>query len=118
MIDAMQAIEMVNANSKVLENDLEMHNEYFKHISDAIENAVKQSQRTIKIEYKADKQFTDILTVLKSKGYKIKHYRCVNSFSLYYQDPVYEELQYEPTCEKIENSCLELLNEGYFSIEW
>jgi ribosomal protein S8 len=94
---------MAKTNFTALENDLELHNEYFKHISDAIENAVKQSQKSTAIEYRADKRFTDILTVLKWKGYKIKHYRCTNSHATYYQDPIYEELQYEPTCEVIKD---------------
>lgn len=116
MIDAMQAREMAKTNFSALENDLELHNEYFKHISDAIENAVKQSQKSTIIEYRADKCFTDILTVLKWKGYKIKHYRCTNIFATYYQNPVYEELQYEPTYEVIKDTGLELA--GNFSIEW
>lgn len=117
MIDAIQAREMAKTNFSALENDLETNNEYFKHISDAIENAVKQSQKSTAVEYRADKRFTDILTVLKWKGYKIKHYRCTNSFVTYYQDPVYEELQYEPTCEIIKNTGLDLFS-NYFSIEW
>ena len=117
MTDAIQAREMAKPNFTALENDLESHNEYFKHISDAIENAVKQSQKSTAIEYRADKRFTDILTVLKWKGYKIKHYICTNSHATYYQDPIYEELQYEPTCEIIKETGLNLFN-NYFSIEW
>lgn len=117
MIDAIQAREMAKTNFAVLENDLELHNEYFKRISDAIEDAVKHSQKSTIIEYRADPRFTDIMTVLKWKGYKMKHYRCTNVCSTYYQDPVYEELQYEPTCDIIKNTCLELFG-NYFSIEW
>ena len=117
MIDAIQAREMAKTNFSALENDLESHNEYFKHISDAIENAVNHSQMSAAVEYRADKRFTDILTVLKWKGYKIKHYRCTNSCATYYQDPVYEELQYEPTCEIIKDTGLEHFS-NYFSIEW
>lgn len=117
MIDAIQAREMAKTNFTALENDLELHNEYFKHIADSIENAVNKSQKTTTVEYRADKRFTDIMTVLKWKGYKMKHYRCMNSCATYYQDPIYEELQYEPTCEVIKDTGLEHFA-NYFSIEW
>jgi hypothetical protein len=116
MIDAIQAREISKTNFKALESDLELHSEYFKHISDAIENAVRQSQKSTTIVYKADKRFTDILTVLKWKGYKVKHYRCMNICTTYYQDPVYEELQYEPSYEVIKDTGLEFA--GNFIIEW
>ena len=117
MIDAIQAREMAKTNFAALENDLELHNEYFKHISNAIENAVNKSQKSTTVEYRAEKRFTDIMTVLKWKGYKMKHYRCTNICATYYQDPVYVELQYEPTCEVIKDTGLELFG-NYFSIEW
>ena len=83
MINAIQAREISKTNFNALENDLALNNEYFNCISTAIENAAKQSQTSTTIEYRADKRFTDILTVLKWKGYKIKHYRCTNSCTIY-----------------------------------
>lgn len=56
------------------------------------------------------------MTVLKWKGYKIKHYRCMNWCTMYYQDPEYQELQYEPCSGGIESTGLTM--GGYFSLEW
>ena len=56
------------------------------------------------------------MTVLKWKGYKIKHYRCTNWCTIYYQDPEYQELQYEPCASAIKDTGLTM--GGYFSLEW
>lgn len=116
MIDANQAKEIAKTNFSALENDLELHNEYFKYISDMVGGAARQSQTTVNIPYREDSRFNDIMTVLKWKGYKIKHYRCKNWCTLYYQDPEYNELSYEPVAGEIANTGLTL--GGYFSLEW
>lgn len=115
MLDSLQAKEIAKTNFSALENDLELNNEYFKSISDMVGNAARQSQTSVKIPYREDQRFTDIMTVLKWKGYKIKHYRCTNWQAVYYQDPVYQELGFEPaTIDEI----ISLSVGGYFSLEW
>lgn len=116
MLDANQAREMAKTNFSALEKDLELNNEYFKSISDMVGGAARQSQTTVNIPYREDPRFNDIMTVLKWKGYKIKHYRCMNWCTLYYHDPDYQELQYEPSSGGIESTGLTM--GGYFSLEW
>lgn len=116
MLDANQAREMAKTNFSALENDLELNNEYFNFISSMVGTAARQSQTSVNIIYREDPRFNDILTVLKWKGYKIKHYRCMNWCSIYYQDPEYQELQYEPSAGGIESTGLTM--GGYFSLEW
>ena len=109
MIDANQAREMSKTNFSALENDLELNNEYFKSISDMIGGAASKCQTSVDIPYREDPRFNDIMTVLKWKGYKIKHYRCTNWCTIY-------ELSYEPVAGEIANTGL--LLGGYFSLEW
>ena len=116
MLNALQAKEIAKTNFLALENDLELHNEYFKHIANKIDIAAKNSQTSIDIAYREDPRFNDIMTILKWKGYKIKHYRCTNWCSLYCQDPEYQELQYEPVPGGIESTGLTM--GGHFSLEW
>lgn len=116
MLDALQAKEIAKTNFSALENDLELHNEYFKSISNMIVGAASKSQTSVDIPYREDPRFNDIMTVLKWKGYKIKHYRCTNWCALYYQDPEYQELQYEPCAAGIKDTGLTL--GGYFSLVW
>jgi hypothetical protein len=116
MIDATQAREISKTNFKALESDLELHNEYFKYISNMVEDAARKSQTSAIITYREDPRFTDIMSVLKWKGFKIKHYRCTNWNTIYYQDPEYQELTYEPSAGGIESTGLTL--GGYFSLEW
>ena len=116
MIDATQAREISKTNFKALESDLELHNEYFKYISNMVEDAARKSQTSAIITYREDPRFTDIMSVLKWKGFKIKHYRCTNWTTIYYQDPEYQELTYEPSAGGIESTGLTL--GGYFSLEW
>ena len=116
MLDANQAREISKTNFSALENDLELNNEYFKYISDTVSEQAKKSQTSVNIIYREDPRFTDIMTVLKWKGYKIKHYRCMNWCTIYYQDPEYQELQYEPSVDEIESTGLTM--GGYFSLEW
>lgn len=116
MIDANQAREMAKTNFSALEKDLELNNEYFKRISNMVAEQAKRSQTSVNIPYCEDPRFTDIMTVLKWKGYKIKHYRCTNWCTIYYQDPDYQELQYEPCSGGIESTGLTM--GGYFSLEW
>ena len=114
MLDALQAKEIAKTNFSALEKDLVLNNEYFKSISDMVVSAARQSQTSVKIPYREDPRFTDIMAVLKWKGYKIKHYRCTNWQALYYQDPVYQELSFEPTTDEIFSLSLG----GHFSLEW
>ena len=116
MIDTLQAKEIAKTNFSALENDLELNNAYFKSISNLIEEQAKRSQTSVNIPYREDPRFNDIMTVLKWKGYKIKHYRCTNWCAMYYQDPEYQELQYEPCAGGIQSTGLTL--GGYFSVEW
>jgi hypothetical protein len=116
MLDALQAKEIAKTNFSALENDLELNNAYFKSISDMIGGAARQSQTSVNIPYRKDPRFNDIITVLKWKGYKIKHYRCTNWLLIYYQDPEYKELGYEPAADVIESTGLTM--GGYFSVEW
>lgn len=116
MIDALQAKEIAKTNFSALEKDLELNNEYFKSISDMVGNAARQGKTSVKIPYREDPRFNDIMTVLKWKGYKIKHYRCTNWCTIYYQDPEYQELQYEPCASAIKDTGLTM--GGYFSLEW
>lgn len=115
MLDANQAREMAKTNFTALQNDLELNNEYFKSISNIVESAARQSQTSVKISYQEDPRFADIMTVLKWKGYKIKHYRCTNWQAIYYQIPEYQELSFEPTTT---DEIVSLLVGGYFSLEW
>lgn len=78
MLDALQAKEIAKTNFSALENDLELNNEYFRSISNLVEEQAKRSQTSVNIPYREDQRFNDIMTVLKWKGYKIKHYRCTN----------------------------------------
>ena len=114
MLDALQAKEIAKTNFSALEKDLEQHNKYFKYISDMVRNASSQSQTSVKISYQEDPRFADIMTVLKWKGYKIKHYRCTNWQAIYYQVPEYQELSFEPTTT---DEIVSLVS-GYFSLEW
>lgn len=116
MLDALQAKEIAKTNFSALENDLELNNEYFKRISNMVAEQAKRSQTSVDIPYCEDPRFTDIMTVLKWKGYKIKHYRCTNWCTIYYQDPQYQELQYEPVPGAIKDTGLTM--GGYFSLEW
>lgn len=116
MLDALQAKEIAKTNFSALENDLELNNEYFKRISNMVDEQAKRSQTSVNIPYCEDPRFNDIMTVLKWKGYKIKHYRCMNWCTMYYQDPEYQELQYEPCSGGIESTGLTM--GGYFSLEW
>lgn len=116
MLDANQAREMAKTNFSALENDLALNNEYFKRISNMVAEQAKRSQTSVNIPYCEDPRFTDIMTVLKWKGYKINHYRCKNWCTIYSQDPEYQELQYEPAAGGIESTGLTL--GGYFSLEW
>lgn len=113
MLDALQAKEIAKTNFSALEKDLELNNEYFKSISDMVGNAARQGKSSVKISYQEDPRFADIMTVLKWKGYKIKHYRCTNWQAIYYQVPEYQELSFEPTTDEIVS-----LVSGYFSLEW
>ncbi len=114
MLDTNQAREMAKTNFTALQNDLELNNEYFKSISNMVESAARQSHTLVKIPYREDTRFTDIMTILKWKGYKIKHYRCTNWQAIYYQDPVYQELKYEPTSDVLAGLSIS----RYFSLEW
>ena len=116
MLDANQAREMAKTNFSALENDLELNNEYFKNISDMVGSAARQSKTSVNIPYREDPRFNDIMTVLKGKGYKIKHYRCTNWTLIYCQDPEYKELGFEPFAGFIESTGLTM--GGYFSVEW
>ena len=116
MLDALQAKEIAKTNFSALENDLELNNEYFKRISNMVAEQAKRSQTSVDIPYCEDPRFNDIMTVLKWKGYKIKHYRCTNWCAMYFQDPEYNELSYEPVAGEIANTGLTL--GGYFSLEW
>ena len=116
MIDALQAKEIAKTNFSALENDLELNNEYFKEISNSIVDAANNSKTSVNIPYREDPRFNDIMTVLKWKGYKIKHYRCMNMGAMYYQDLKYKELEYEPSAGGIASTGLTL--GGYFSVEW
>ena len=116
MLDALQAKEIAKTNFSALENDLELNNEYFKRISNMVAEQAKRSQTSVDIPYCEDPRFNDIMTVLKWKGYKIKHYRWTNWTTIYYQDPEYQELTDEPSAGGIESTGLTL--GGYFSLEW
>lgn len=116
MIDALQAKEIAKTNFSALENDLELNNAYFNNISNLIEEQAKRSQTSVNVPYREDPRFNDIMTVLKWKGYKIKHYRCTNWCAMYYQDLKYNELEYEPSAGGIASTGLTL--GGYFSVEW
>ena len=112
MLDALQAKEIAKTNFSALENDLELNNEYFKRISWLL-SKLKEAT-SVNIPYCEDPRFNDIMTVLKWKGYKIKHYRCMSWCTMYYQDPEYQELQYEPCSGGIESTGLTM--GGYFSL--
>ena len=117
MIDALQAREISKTNFQALENDLE-NNNFFKMVSNIIDETARNSKTSVNIPYStANERFTDVLTVLKWKGFKIKHYQCMNTSSLYYEGPKMAELQYEPSYETIKQQFPSSLD-GYFTVEW
>ena len=44
MLDANQAREMAKTNFSALENDLQLNNEYFKHISNMVAEQAKRNK--------------------------------------------------------------------------
>ena len=82
MLDALQAKEIAKTNFSALEKDLELNNEYFRSISNLVDEQAKRSQTSVNIPYREDPRFNDIMTVLKWKGYKIKHLTIGGYFSL------------------------------------